>query len=79
MYVGPRMRYALSILSARGGEIQGKVNLARKIGPRGSQRYGEETVQRCVSDGYIRLVGDPDAPGGYLVVITDAGRQVIGE
>jgi hypothetical protein len=71
---GPRMIQCLSVLKGNGGAIQGKWNLARTVGPHGSNAFGDRTVSRCVSRGWIALV---EVPGkrGYLVTMTDEGYE----
>jgi hypothetical protein len=77
--VGPKMRWALDILAARGGTMQGKWNLARSVGPHGSNSYGDRVVMRCVDAGLIKLSGDAWGPRGYTLTLTDAGRAALKE
>lgn len=73
--IGPRMTQALGILKAHGGTITGKWNLARAVGPHGSNIYGDRTVMRCVARGLIALdgTGNGGRNGAYAVHLTPAG------
>lgn len=76
---GQRMIWALRVLAANGGEMYGKWNLARAVGPHGSNSFGDRIVRRCVARGYIALTGSGNGGrnGGYTMRLTDAGRSVL--
>lgn len=69
--VGPRMRDACAYVAAHPGCT--RYEIAKHIGPRGSARYGYETVRRCVAAGLIVLVGNGHVP---RCALSDAGRAV---
>lgn len=83
--VGPRMHKAVKL--AVGGpwgkdaEVYPSMNqLAKSVGPNGSQDYGYRVVNRCISKGLLALEADhPDATpqGRGAVVLSDKGRRYL--
>ena len=72
--IGPRMLDALNVL-AYSGPVVGKWNLARRVGPHGSNAYGDRIVMRCIRAGLIDFV--LDERGVYTLTLSDAGRGAL--
>jgi hypothetical protein len=76
--IGSRMLQALHLLALEeNGTMKGKARLAKAVGPRGSARYGDEVVMRCVQAGLIALSGDPESHQGYTLTTTEKGLSAI--
>lgn len=60
---------ALNVL-AYSGPVVGKWNLARQVGPHGSDAYGDRIVMRCIRAGLIDFT--VDERGVYTLTLSDA-------
>ena len=72
--VGPQMIRCLAVLKGHGGQIQGRWNLSRAVGPHGSNAFGDRIVRRCIHRGWITVT---EVPGkrGHLVTMTEEGYE----
>ena len=78
--VGPKMHSAVSLLDSM-GSAQTKNELAKRVGPNGSQDYGYRIVDRCISKGLISYP-DPDHDdanphGRGAIEVTEKGKQYL--
>lgn len=76
--IGPKMRRAVRLVGA--GPEPSKNQVAKAVGPHGSQDYGYRIVNRCLGRGLLRV--DPDHPeatpsGQGAVVITKRGEAFL--
>ena len=60
---------------AHSGPVVGKWNLARRVGPHGSNAYGDRIVMRCIRAGLIDFT--VDERGVYTLTLSDAGRGTL--
>ena len=69
--IGPRMREALAYIDAHAG--CSAVEVARRVGPNGSTRYGYRIVHRCIAAGLVSNL----APRGpwYRLHLTPLGAS----
>jgi len=79
--LGPKMQSALAKMHHHGA-LPSKNQLAKRVGPNGSQDYGYRIVDRCRRAGLIEV--DPEhnlanPHGRGAVVITDKGMNVYGD
>jgi hypothetical protein len=77
--VGPKMHSAVETV-AQNGAYASKNQLAKTVGPNGSQDYGYRIVDRCISKGLLGLDdGHDDATpqGRGAVVITAKGERYL--
>lgn len=78
--VGPRMHAAVGVL-ARYDALPSMKQLAEKVGPNGSLKYGYRVVKRCQRKGLISRP-DPDHPesnphGTGAISVTEKGQQYL--
>lgn len=76
--IGPKMKSAVRFTA--GGPYASKNQLAKSVGPHGSQDYGYRIVNRCLSRRLLRV--DPDHPkatpsGQGAVVLTKRGEAFL--
>lgn len=81
--IGPRMREACRILSARGGSSPSihAVAVAIGYGPGGfysSPRYGHAVVRRCIRAGLMARIGGDYSDPGIRIRLTDEGYTATG-
>jgi len=78
--VGERMLAAVSLVNGWGA-AQSKNEIAKAVGPNGSQRYGYEIVNRAIRAGLLtRPDPEHDAAnphGRGAVTVTDLGRRLL--
>ena len=60
---------------AHSGPVVGKWNLARRVGPHGSNAYGDRIVMRCIRAGLIDFT--VDGRGVYTLTLSDVGREAL--
>ncbi len=60
---------------AHSGPVVGKWNLARRVGPHGSNAYGDRIVMRCIRAGLIDFTVDGRAV--YTLTLSDVGREAL--
>lgn len=73
---GWRMMFALSCLREAGGEVTGRVEFARKVGPNGSARYGGDVIDRCIARGWISAT-IARSPRPTTLRLTQSGREAL--
>lgn len=73
-HIGPAQQYTLATL-ARLGDMPTR-QLAARVGPHGSARYGQETVDRCIRAG---LVSRHPVGCAMVCTLTDEGRALVAE
>lgn len=73
--IGPRQYQALRYLASF-GPLNSKYELARHVGPHGSNQYGDRTVWRCIHAGYIGYSQHPTT-GRYTLWLTEKGREAL--
>ena len=75
--IGEKMRQAVRRVATT-GPYGSKNQLAISVGPHGSQDYGYQIVDRCISRGLLTTDAEHDASsvnyGWGAVVLTDKGR-----
>ncbi|WP_255192722.1 hypothetical protein [Natronobeatus ordinarius] len=76
--IGAKMELAVRLVAS--GAIPSRNQLAKRVGPHGSTRYGYQTVTRCVHRDLLRV--DEEHPessptGAGAVVFTDRGRAYL--
>jgi hypothetical protein len=78
--VGPKMHAAVRAVGRR--VYQSKNELAKAVGPNGSQDYGYRIVNRCLSKSLIKVhPGHEKANphGAGAVILTDKGARYLNE
>jgi len=79
--LGPKMQSALAKMHHH-GSFPSKNQLAKRVGPNGSQDYGYRIVDRCKRAGLIEIDPEHDVANPHgcgAVVITQKGMDVYGE
>jgi len=79
--LGPKMRSTLKVMYHHGA-LPSKNQLAKRVGPHGSQDYGYRIVDRCKRAGLIDIDDEHDIAnphGRGAVVITQKGMDVYGD
>ena len=76
--IGPKMFAAVYTLAVRfGGSLRGKHNLAKAVGPHGSNNFGDRIVWRAICAGLIAT--ETDEKGIHTLTLTDAGLDLLGD
>jgi len=76
--VGPKMHRAVKLVAS--GPYASKNELAKTVGPNGSQDYGYRIVDRCLSKNLLKVHPNHDdaTPSGKgAVVLTDKGARYL--
>jgi hypothetical protein len=76
--VGPKMHSAVKLVAS--GPYPSKNQLAKSVGPNGSQDYGYRIVDRCLSKNLLKVHPSHDdaTPNGMgAVVLTDKGARYL--
>lgn len=76
--LGPKMQQTIKLMS-QCGQMPSKNQLAKSVGPNGSQDCGYRIVNRCIKAGLLTVDPDSDMAnphGRGAVKITDKGMSV---
>ena len=78
--VGHKMHAAVSLVALNAGAMPSKNQVARAVGPHGSQDYGYRIVNRCRRKGLIEIDADHEDAnphGRGAVVLTEKGKSYL--